>query len=101
MVENPDINTLHTFVEGTLLNNHEVASKSFKLYPNPANDLITIESINNSNTDFEFEIYNLLGSKVLNGKSSGQIDISHLANGTYILQIQQDNQKQSLKFLKK
>lgn len=101
MVENPDINTLHTFVEGTLLNNHEVTSKSFKLYPNPANDFINIEAISNSQTDFEYEVYNLLGSKVLNGKTSGQIDISHLANGTYILQIQQDNQKQSLKFLKK
>jgi hypothetical protein len=56
------------------------------IYPNPSNGNFTI---NNSNKDFSFAIYNLLGQKVLEGKittSTTEIN-SNLNRGIYLLKI--------------
>ena len=75
------------------LNGKEVLSKvvsvsiknsdKLKVYPSPTTDYLTIE-----NTELElFEIYNLLGQRVLNGKITRQIDVSNLPQGTFILKV--------------
>lgn len=55
----------------------EQSDKAFAVYPNPANDFITIVS------EEEAEIYNLMGQKMLQGK--GNVDISTLSNGLYFV----------------
>jgi hypothetical protein len=57
--------------------------KGLSVYPNPVSSHLTIE-----NTEGEtFQILNLLGQQVLSGKTTQQIDVSRLPQGTYILKV--------------
>jgi len=75
----------------------------FNLYPNPASDVLTLESkadISNA----EYDIRNMLGQSLINGKltsgNSNNIAISGLASGLYFLTIKIDGQLSSIKFAK-
>ncbi|PQB07729.1 hypothetical protein BST83_11605 [Polaribacter filamentus] len=56
----------------------------FKLYPNPASDVINIESKTAIST---VKIVNLLGQSVLESAGLSRIDVSSLSAGLYILKI--------------
>ena len=63
-------------------------SSSFKIYPNPAVNAITIDlySIDNSSVD----IYDINGRKMFTQKlsdSSNTINIDHLASGMYLIKV--------------
>ena len=61
------------------------------VYPNPANDYISIVNAENSS----IEIYNVFGSLVMSKKTyskTEQIDISKLSGGTYFIRIDKDNE---------
>jgi hypothetical protein len=63
------------------------------IYPNPTNHILNIENINNISASFE--IFDLNGRKVLNGKlnkNSNQITVENLQNGIYILKLKKDNE---------
>jgi hypothetical protein len=80
-------------------------SNDYKLYPNPADNRITLSSSANLN-DAVIEIENASGQSVyyslLNqNKKEYVLDISALANGFYILKISLDNQTKLMKFVKK
>lgn len=76
----------------TVLGNEEMIADSKKLYvyPNPASNLLNFES---SETITAIVVYNSLGQEVRRIKDDGitQIDISGLAKGVYICQIQDSN----------
>lgn len=59
----------------------------FKIYPNPASDIITIESNNTELTSIA--VYDILGKEVLSQKElkNNRIDVSNLNNGVYFLKI--------------
>ncbi len=59
------------------------------VYPNPANEIITIGK---PSTD-TFTLFNLLGEIVCSGQC-GRVDISHLQSGNYIVQV--NNHRESL-----
>lgn len=62
----------------------------FNVYPNPTNGKLTIEK--EGETIKHIEVTNLLGEVVLQPKlQDNTIDISHLANGMYILNITTQN----------
>lgn len=67
-------------------------NKSFKIYPNPANNNLNIESINNNNID-RIYIFTSQGQLVKtmeateNRNSVINIDIQNLAKGFYIIQL--------------
>lgn len=84
------------FFEYTTSVNYEMKS-NFNIYPNPANDFITITSDTKHKT-LNFKIYNLTGKVVKEFKAvdSQKIDISELPSGTYII----SNNKYSSKLLK-
>ena len=68
----------------------DVAEKSIGIYPNPARNVINVSNAINCNV----EIYNMIGDLVISQISSSnkeQLDISKLANGTYMLVIQSGN----------
>ena len=54
---------------------------SFNCYPNPANNEIKISYILSKDSKLEFEVYNLLGERVL-----GQKIVSQNLNGSYSLE---------------
>ncbi|MFY8187029.1 MAG: T9SS type A sorting domain-containing protein [Flavobacterium sp.] len=61
------------------------AIKGLKMYPNPANDLVTIATA--SNQVENVTIYNVLGKQVLNVNNTQSISISNLDAGVYIVKI--------------
>jgi hypothetical protein len=79
----------------------EAIAKKFSIFPNPANDFILI------NTEALFSPYNLkifnsFGVPVLDLSLSAQnekVDISNLPAGTYIIQLETDNQSEMKKLL--
>jgi hypothetical protein len=63
--------------------------QNLNLYPNPANQNITVSNLNPNST---LIIYNLLGAVVLKEiTSGGQVNVSHLTNGTYIVKVYSDD----------
>jgi hypothetical protein len=73
------------------------ASVSFSVYPNPANNIVTIAFNAERNTKAEYRIYDLTGKMVMNkelGIISGQVlekaDISFLLSGLYFIELSQD-----------
>jgi hypothetical protein len=77
----------------------EDAAISFKLYPNPVQgDELHVSGIE---ADVEYRIYNLTGRSVAEGKTSdGKISVSSLVAGIYLLQIVQDEQWVTKKFVR-
>src|SRR5690606_6372753 len=55
-----------------------------KLYPNPTNGLLDIET---SQEIQSYEVYNLIGQRLLSGSFTGTIDIKDISKGTYIIKL--------------
>nr|WP_294935989.1 GEVED domain-containing protein [uncultured Flavobacterium sp.] len=70
-----------------------------KLYPNPATTTLSATEVSENAT---FRVYNLLGQTVLNGKfNNGAIDISNIGSGNYILEISDNDNVTTKRFIKK
>ncbi|WP_407556674.1 T9SS type A sorting domain-containing protein [Winogradskyella sp. 4-2091] len=70
----------------------------FKLYPNPAYDILIIES---NKTIKALEIYSVTGKRLTVMQNTNRIDVSALHNGMYFIKIySEDESIASLKFLK-
>ena len=64
-----------------------------QIFPNPSNGIFNIAGINNS--EATFELYDLLGARVMSKSILGQaIDLGAFSDGVYLLRIQ--NEKQSI-----
>jgi polyhydroxybutyrate depolymerase len=70
-----------------------------KIYPNPTSQYCDIEFIDHD-TDFQINIYNMLGVKVLEFSNQRQIDVSSLTSGTYFLSIVLENEAFITKIIK-
>jgi len=80
---------------------YSLHNKKLVVFPNPAYDEINIE--NSINTEFNFTIYNMLGSEMISGTESDaefNIDISKLPIGVYLILVDSYNTLRSTKFLK-
>ncbi len=74
---------------------------SFKYYPNPAENVLHFSS---NEMVHEVKVYNLLGQKVFETKvneNQGQLDVSSLSRGNYIIQVTAETGTQAFKFVKK
>lgn len=73
-----------------------VAQESLKVYPNPANDYLTVEGEMTS-----VEVYNTIGqcllSKTVNGNST-RINLSEFNNGIYLLRVNNNGEVVTRKF---
>ncbi|MCU0328546.1 MAG: T9SS type A sorting domain-containing protein [Chitinophagales bacterium] len=59
-----------------------------KIYPNPANEYLTIKNESKTKEDLEIEIVDLLGKKVMSKKSFNEkIDIRNIENGVYFIML--------------
>jgi endonuclease I len=74
----------------------KIADISF--FPNPVSgNVITV----NSNNDLDFEIYNLLGKKVMHGQlNNNQISVSNLNAGVYLIKFYSGSQTSVKKLIK-
>ncbi|SMO75555.1 Por secretion system C-terminal sorting domain-containing protein [Chryseobacterium rhizoplanae] len=77
------------------------SGKSVKpeIYPNPASDVLNISGISEAT---DYKIYNVLGQKSGEGKvSDHKVNLSHLSEGIYFIQLKDKNSAIRLKFIKK
>lgn len=76
----------------------EVANNSTVIYPNPANNVINVNSTSNINS---VEVYTIAGQKVANYTANGTqaaISVSNLSNGMYLMKINTENGASVKKF---
>ena len=76
---------------------HNQASFSWKLYPNPAQDYIFLE-----NVDEPVRLYNILGTELARFFPSQdlRIDLSNYPKGTYLIKVGEQKQQQVRMFVK-
>ena len=85
-------------VEKTTLSQVKFDEASITIYPNPADDQLTIQFEVAQN--FDLIVFDLSGRKILAksiNKSANTIDISTLSSGTYLLQLTNDNNEKITK----
>lgn len=76
----------------------ELNKVSVKIYPNPIENILNIESAESIN---EFKIYSLDGKLILNEKASkNQINLSELSPGAYFIEFKIDEYSSTYKFIK-
>ncbi|MCC5921838.1 MAG: S8 family serine peptidase [Cyclobacteriaceae bacterium] len=74
---------------------------SLKVYPNPVSQVLNIDSSITNSENAYYSIISLSGNSLVSKKLRGsQIDISHLSNGVYILQVNDDKTSSRIKFIK-
>ncbi len=93
-----------TFVCGPMFTQKIEPTSTFKLYPNPAGDRVTLTWQGENNFDSEAILFNLVGqnqserAKVIHNDShSMELDLSTLPKGVYLLRLNQT----SIKLIKK
>jgi hypothetical protein len=76
-------------VNTTVLSTKDVLASKFNVYPNPANDYITIASKNIKVSSVD--MYNVLGAKVLSLElANDRVNVSNLVKGVYFMKINSD-----------
>ena len=75
----------------------------FSLFPNPSENVITIESKNNSSETYTIELVNVLGKSIYNSTLQNKIDIdvSSLVDGIYFVKISHEGNIYFTKWIKK
>ncbi|NIK91303.1 T9SS type A sorting domain-containing protein [Mangrovimonas sp. CR14] len=77
----------------------EVTTDVFYLYPNPVSDLVSFHLPNDYQAN-SIKIYNLTGQLVHQERYQSQISLKHLASGLYIMQLENNSQKLTVKLVK-
>ncbi len=98
----PIITNTATTTVALLANVDFVFEDYFKIYPNPANDVLNIESKKTIEVT-SINIYNALGQIVLvipNAQQTKSVDVSSLKSGNYFVKINSDKGSSSVKFVK-
>jgi hypothetical protein len=99
---NEIIGTLTISLESVVLGVDDVASNRTVLFPNPANEQVTVSNATNLET---VTIYNVLGAEIMQlgaiNSNSTQIDLSGLPSGVYLVKVKNDANHESVKRLVK
>jgi hypothetical protein len=71
-----------------IVRTHESNHNRIRIFPNPADDVVNFEFLDENLSEFTVKLYNELGQLVLIQYTNKKaISVSHLANGFYILQV--------------
>lgn len=84
----------------TNLSNVEVENSTFTAYPNPVKNNLNIRYNQNIS---DVTVYNLLGQQMFVkniNATEGQVDMSNLASGTYLVRVNSGDQTQTIKIIK-
>ena len=82
------------------LANASFSSSNFTFYPNPVKDVLNISTAQNIS---KVQVINLLGQEMMvktMNESQGQIDMSHLSTGTYLVKVTSEDQVRTIKVIK-
>lgn len=79
-----------------------INQETFKLYPNPSHDLVTID-FPNANETYTIEVFDILGKQVnrlnSNQQNSIRMNISDLPSGLYLVHIKSELTKRTIKLI--
>lgn len=93
-----DINVTAVFERS--LSTGDLDKVDFLVYPNPTADVLNIASA--STSEIKFSISNMLGQQLEAGITTDQtLNVSHLAKGVYMIELNQDQKRVVKKFIKK
>ncbi len=93
--------TFELTVDSTLSVDEFDVENQISIYPNPANDIITIDR--KVNTLEKIEVYNILGARVHTqtlDKLSNTINVANLSSGVYFISFENRSNSKSYKFIK-
>ena len=86
-------------ITATTLGTSETAiKKTLSIYPNPTTDIINVIT---KDKITDISVYDLSGKKMTIERANNFINVKHLQNGTYIINIETPEGKSSQKFIKK
>jgi hypothetical protein len=83
-------------------NDIDLDANNYRIYPNPVHNELNIEA--NGQEDFTIELFNMNGQKLVETTymlSGGQLDVSKLQNGVYVLQLKTKDEVVMKRFVKK
>lgn len=105
--DSPDQNLLYfddLLVSQSVLSTEDFNKSKFSVYPNPANDVVTISNAANATID-AVTVSDLNGRTVksvkLNGETTAQVNIADLSAGVYMMNISSDQGTSTKKIVKK
>lgn len=70
-----------------------------EVYPNPASNILYVKDLPCEAVDYS--IFNYMGKKVKTGSTNGTISVAELGQGIYLLQIDADRYRETVKFVVK
>lgn len=82
---------------------NSILTKDVRIYPNPAQEQLTIEFAQPTDADCSYIVYDAHGKEVMNGvfyETKQKIDISKMGIGFYLIKIQNSKETKTYKFLK-
>ena len=101
-IENPAINTHHTYIEGeNILGTQEFSNEEIHIFPNPASETVTItfpEVLAGS----MITLRDITGRTMFQEKNASvltQLEVGHLSNGIYMVSIENGETKISEKII--
>ncbi|HYM20513.1 MAG TPA: FG-GAP-like repeat-containing protein [Candidatus Kapabacteria bacterium] len=77
-------------------------TESLQMYPQPATTRLNVTGLP-SGSSFQYEIYNMLGEKVITGTSNGTplfVNVANLQSGCYTFKISSDHESIAKQFIK-
>lgn len=93
-----------TFGINMTMSTHDFILKNISLYPNPAQNQISINVKNGTSWPSNIEILNTLGQKIMskniNDTNDLTLDVYSLSNGIYFIRMNVDNENIVLRFIK-
>lgn len=82
----------------TTLSNSGNVLETFAIYPNPANHFVKL-SFDNTINEFETNIYDISGKKVLTNRNALSVDVSGLKTGLYFFEVKTSEVKVTEKLI--
>jgi PKD repeat protein len=90
-----------SMMQGQTAINEVNTFEALKLFPNPANDKLTVNLISNTNGNLSIRLVNMMGQTlsyenitIFNGAINHSLDVSEIANGVYSVEVVLDGEKQ-------
>ena len=80
-------------IDKTIWSINEKTTDILHIYPNPTQGILKIQKIEDRRQKTGYRIANLTGQVLMTGTTRGQIDVSALPSGTYLLEINGVTQK--------
>ena len=101
--KNADSITFYYSPQPISIQENAVLTKDVRIYPNPAQEQLTVEFAQQMNATCTYVLYDATGKEVMNGvfnENKQTIEISSLGIGFYLIKIQTPNESKIYKFLK-